>query len=155
MKTKINREHLVSLYWGQGHSVREIACIIGLGPTTTFELFKKHSINLRTKKEASNTQRFLDRCRARTGGSNPYFGKRHNAKTREILSALKTMVNPKARGSWHKRARKAWTGMRGAISAGMLIHHIDGNYKNNCPDNLAMITRARHNTIHKTKAVKS
>lgn len=64
------------------------------------------------------------------------------------------MVNPKARGSWQERARKAWAGTRGAIPAGMLIHHIDGNYKNNRPDNLAMITRAEHNTVHKTKAAR-
>ena len=65
------------------------------------------------------------------------------------------MINPTSRGPWQERARRGWVKAQGPIPAGMLIHHIDGNYKNNHPDNLSMITRAKHNTIHKTKVVKS
>ena len=35
----------------------------------------------------------------------------------------------------------------------LLVHHLDGNYKNNILSNISIVCRSCHNKIHKTKRV--
>lgn len=44
--------------------------------------------------------------------------------------------------------RAVWRHHNGDIPAGRDVHHVDGNYDNNAPDNLALISRSDHAKLH-------
>ena len=53
-------------------------------------------------------------------------------------------------GKWHAKTmhRWVWEEAHGPIPLGYVIHHKDGNKKNNALDNLEMLTREEHNARH-------
>lgn len=44
--------------------------------------------------------------------------------------------------------RKVWESAHGPIPPGCIIHHIDGNGRNNNLDNLMLLTRSEHTRLH-------
>lgn len=56
-----------------------------------------------------------------------------------------------SRSRYGIRAREIWIKHHGLIPKGMVIHHRDGNFKNNSIDNLQMVSIAEHMRIHKGK----
>ena len=53
--------------------------------------------------------------------------------------------------AWYRnKGRKAWEEYwRETPPPGYIVHHVDGDITNNSISNLALVTRASHNTIHK------
>ena len=52
-------------------------------------------------------------------------------------------------GRWVRRHRAVMEELLGVkLSEGVVVHHIDGNVKNNSVDNLAVVTRGGHGRLH-------
>ena len=126
--------------WHHSEEAKRKMSLAKRGRKNIWRIGKHHSEKTR-RKMSENHADF-------SGENNPHFGKPPSAETRKKISESLTMTNPRARTSWQERARKAWTEAQGPILEGMLIHHIDGNYKNNSLNNLIMITRGEHRKIH-------
>lgn len=51
-----------------------------------------------------------------------------------------------------QNSRAEWQKINGPIPVGMIIHHIDGNKRNDSINNLKLLTLAEHNRIHRHPA---
>lgn len=83
-----------------------------------------------------------------------------------VWNRLKEMGVPMRPGGWRQTSTyESCMGLNGkrtykhrvsaeqkygrALKKGEVVHHIDGNRQNNNPENLSVMTRSRHNQVHK------
>ena len=156
------RAILRKLYVDIGLSLCEIGKLVNRDPKTVQGWFHSLGIPTRNKNEAM--------ILAHEKYRHPWLGKKFSKEHREKISK----GNVGKKHSWQikeklrrERIGNQWTGWKGGIDRvtsyriwgefwrenipeGYILHHVDGNYKNNDLCNLALVTRSLHNRIHNT-----
>lgn len=136
---KLTVEILTDLYVDQHHTLREIAHLLDVGPTTLRLAMRRYKIPLRTLSET-----LILRGSTR-GERNPAW--KGGVAEWEYASDWKRICKQiKDRDKWTCQhcgeCRKRW-------GVNLHVHHIDGNKLNNHPDNLISLCAKCHRLAHK------
>jgi len=78
-KLNISKDFLIEEYTNKNKSVNKLAKEIGYGKTTLLRYLRNYNIYIRTQGE---TKRY-----SQIGEGNPFYGKKHSKKTRNIISS--------------------------------------------------------------------
>ena len=90
-------------------------------------------------------------AKQRRGGSHNKSRSKGSLETRVNSSGYQQFKDHHT-GRWtltHRRVAEKLVG--GPIFPGREVHHIDGDKTNNRPSNLAIVSKAKHRLIHRTK----
>ena len=111
-------------------------CACGCGELSKGFYVRGHHTKLFTKEEQSRRARHNDGAAQRARG--------------DIIS----LYYRKVRGAHEHRAVAEQKYGR-KLTFDDVVHHIDGNKRNNCPDNLVVMTRSEHIAIHRDQMVEA
>lgn len=122
-------------------STTQIGEICGCYNMTICRWLIRHEIKVRSSSEAQR------------GELNHNFGKTISDKHKRILSerwkgANNPSWNGKRKTTYRKEAWAVWEKHFGPRPKGGIIHHIDGDYRNNDISNLLLTTYSEHSRIH-------
>jgi len=122
-------------------------------------VFQKGNIYGKLRKGFKDSEETKQKKRiARMGKKNPMFGKKHSEKTKLKMSKIKKSRyngcdNPKWKGGKNgyfqmiaRRIVKKITGID--VKYPIVTHHIDGNVRNNNPNNLLVCSAGYHSGLH-------
>lgn len=97
------------------------------------------------------------------GKPNGYNGKYNNPEYKNKIAITKVgKLNPNYKGG-NSRDFKKYNELSKSLLQKcsicssinkLIVHHIDGNYKNNILENISIVCRSCHNKIHKSKVRK-
>jgi hypothetical protein len=141
---------IVCLY-RQEYTMRELRRMFSASATTIRKILMNAGEKIRSREETWKLARQLRRCSERNSGTgNPNYGIPVSDERKKRLSIAHMTESP-SRLAYQQRARKIWASVNGIIPEKYVIHHIDGDWKNNDINNLRAVSVAEHMRIHKAK----
>lgn len=157
-----DKNWLYQKYWDEALSVNQIAKEINVNPKTIRRWMLEFEIKTRTIRESKISQFPSEETKrkmseAKKGSLNPMWGKKQseesNRKNRESQLGPKSKAwKGGCRGYYQAIARRTWEKFwNQIIPKGQLIHHIDGDVKNNDVLNLTNMGVAIHSKYHHFK----
>lgn len=121
--------------YNEGRTIYEIAKIIGISPTGVWKRLKNQGVDLRS----SGTRKGNNWSKEKRGDE--FIGADGRVWVRGI--------NSTGRRSSKRREVVVMEQMLGhSIPKGYIVHHKDEDITNDSPDNLELMTRSRHNSLH-------
>ena len=135
MKKYKNKDWLYQKYWGEKLSTYEIASLLGVNGRTIWEWMKKFNIRRRTSSEIGRRQ---------TGNRHPYWkgGRRNDSGYIAIYQPNHPHAQSHGYVLEHRLVMERKLGRY--LESYEIVHHIDGNKKNNNDENLFLTTRKIH-----------
>ena len=126
-------------------------------------LYGKHRSAEVKKKISESRMGEKNPMQGRTGALNPaygkkyWLGKKHSKKNRENITRglikyyRENGIFGDSHACFNKKAVKILERHlnRTIVGTGLIVHHIDGNYKNNSVENLRLMTRPEHSRLHR------
>lgn len=131
--TYSQRQELMKLYVEQGLSTRQVGKILGLSHDCVSKRLKKMGIQVE------------DRLTALSSKRNPCWKNGVTCGNGYVTHSSK--LNPDTyREREHRLVMERYVGRK--LKPGEVVHHIDGNKKNNHINNLALMDRTAHTRLH-------
>lgn len=162
----MDSEKLKKLYIDKQKSQREIAKITGYSQTMIRLLMKRYKIPSRNLSEAqkinpsnpwkNKTKKHKKQISRSLKGNKNKEGIKISEEAREKISkAQRTTGQGKNEREYKKLAKKLFDGKCqkcGKVEDGLCVHHKDGDHYNNNPENLSLVCRSCHMSIHRNRS---
>ncbi|MGF7431066.1 HNH endonuclease signature motif containing protein [Thermoanaerobacterium thermosaccharolyticum] len=146
MKEPLDPQWLREKYLVEKLSTTDIADLCGYSPRHIARLLDKFGIPKRSRKEGVKTQKSREKRSVKmkgklTGNKNPMYKCGHWISNGYIFTKINGKDVP-----IHRLVASTVIGR--PLKPTEIVHHIDGNKLNNQPQNLLIVTRSQHRTIH-------